>query len=68
MSGKRGPESGAWDELKGRQVVLTWWREDRMPDCGVLRWVDRYTVGILFPGDRHVTLVMKGALVAVKRA
>lgn len=69
MAGRRGPESESYDELKGRQVLL-WWRSGEsgvLPDTGVLRWVDRYTVGILFPDDQHVTLVFKQALVGMRK-
>ena len=53
---KRGPESAAWDTLKGKVVFVTY--RDKSCDEGTLDWVDHFTVGLTTRGERPL-LVFK---------
>lgn len=63
---RRPPEYERYDELKGKEVVVVMGvdqeRERLSPLlCGVLRWVDRYTIGVWV--ERHDEPVGKPAQV-----
>ena len=65
--GRRGPESAAWDKLKGGPVDIEWMKDGRPDTTALLLWVDYYTIGLRMPGGSE-PIVFKHAIATIAEA
>ena len=65
MMASRPPENAAWDEMKGKEVVVRWDHgvgDARDANKGTLVWVDVYTIGFRMDGYVETCVVFKHAI------
>jgi hypothetical protein len=63
---RRGPESLAWDQLKGKGVEVVY--TSGHVDHGILVWVDRYTIGFQRGISEQISILFKSQLREVRAA